>query len=206
MSNKTIIFWLSIIAIIFIGFLSIGLLYTDDITSKRINLIISSLGTFTTVITLLIVFLPKSKFKGEIQCWDSNKPTFIAQQDGTSVQYNLISFRIINQSNSTLSNLQITCKLPILSVNQIGYDVQCISFRSIKEAFYTTIKDPIILGTSEGDNEYVIEHYIAIQRWNKGNIYISISADQIAVTTFCLKQIDKKSLLETKFTEPLILC
>lgn len=182
-----------------------GLIHIDDITNKKINLILSSLGTLATIITLLIVFLPKSKFKGEIHCWDSNKPTFISQQDGTSIQYNLISFRIINQSKSTLSNVQITCKLPILSVNQIGYDVQGISFRSIKEAFYTTIKDPVILGTSEGDNEYLIEHYIAIQRWNKGNIYISISADQIAVTTFCLKQINKNSLLETKFSDPLIL-
>ncbi|MEY5000961.1 MAG: hypothetical protein RLZZ211_997 [Bacteroidota bacterium] len=205
MNRKNLIYTLSIIAVFIVASLFIGLYYTDDITNKRINLIMASLGTTATVLTLIIVFLPKSKFKGEIHCWNSNKPSFIAQQGNTHTQYDLISFKIINKSSTTLSKVQITCKLPISIINQIGYEPQGISFRSVKEALYTTLKEPIILGVTQGDEEYTIEHYIAIQKWNKGNIYISISTDQISVTTFCLKQEHKKSLFSSKFSDPLIL-
>jgi hypothetical protein len=51
------------------------------------------------------------------------------------------------------------------------------------------------LGTSYGDNEFITEHYIAFTKWNKGNIYITISADQIETTTYNFSLKNKKELI-----------
>jgi hypothetical protein len=188
MKRKNIILTLGLISLIIIVIVSYGLCQTDEITNKIVTLLLSGLGTIATISALVIVFLPKPKFKGEVYCYNSNKPTFVAKEKDTHVQYNLISFNIVNKSQSALSNLHITFKLPSNVINNIGYSEQDMAVKQIKESMYITLKNPVILGSSEGDNEYKVEHYIATQRWNKGNIYISISADQIEVTTVVVKK------------------
>ena len=56
----------------------------------------------------------------------------------------------------------------------------------------TSLNNPTFLGSSYGDDTYVIEHYICIHKWEKGNIYLTISADEIETTTISIKN-DMKS-------------
>ena len=193
MRKKTFFSLLIISAVLFLICLIVGLVYVDEYTNRRINLILTALSTFVTILTLLFAFIPKSKFAGKVSCWNSYPPLFVTEGN-SQIEYLKITFCIKNTKGS-LNNVQIIFRLPNYVVNPLfSYQEQGITTKVIKETMLTSLATPIFLGSSYGDDTYIIEHYICIQKWEKGNIYLTISADEIETTTISFKN-DMKSLI-----------
>lgn len=200
MRRKYYFIILIISALLFISFLIIGLLKVDnELLNKRINLLLTSISAFATIFTLVFAYMPKSKFNGLIQCWNSMPPLYFASGNH-HIEYFKITFRIFNSKGIPLNNLQIAFRVPNHLVHpHYSYKEQGLSMRVIKDTTIYSLSEPIFLGSSYGDDTYLVEHFLCLKDWKKGNIYISLSADEIETTTCSLK-INRKEELITSNT------
>jgi hypothetical protein len=153
---------------------------------------------------LLFAFIPKSKFSGKVSCWKSNPSLFVAEAN-SHVEYSKITFSIKNTKGS-LNNIQLIFRLPNYIVHpEFLYNEQGISKKVIKETLLTSLNNPTFLGNSYGDDTYIIEHYICIHRWEKGNIYLTISADEIETTTISIKNDMKSKIVKSNSKDVIFL-
>jgi hypothetical protein len=145
----------------------------------------------------VFAYLPKSKFKGNLHCWNSMPPLYFAS-DNTHIEYFNITFKIYNSKSKPLNNLQIAFRVPNTIIHPTySYKEHGLITRVIKETSIYNLTEPIFLGNTYGDNTYLVEHFLCLKHWNKGNIYITLSADEIETTTYCIKMNAKEDLIKS---------
>ena len=176
--------------------------------SSALNLLgifLSIISTATTIIALLYAFKPKPKFKGKVYCWNIRKSEFPAIGD-TNVEHQNITFLIHNTSGMSLSNLQVSLRIPGQLVHPYkDYSHYGLNTRIIKETYVYTLVESTFLGNSYGDDDYLLEQSLCLQKWDKGNIYLTIWANEIETSTFKLDKRSKLELINSNSGEKLIM-
>ena len=185
--------------ILTIGLISLAIYYRNcESIINIIEILLSIVSTITTIIAFLYAFKPKPKLKGKVNCRNTGKSEFPVIGD-TSVEHKNITFKIQNTSGMSLSNLQVSLRIPSQLVHPYKvYSNYGLKTRIIKETYIYTLIEPTFLGSSYGDDSYLIEQFLCLQKWEKGNIYITISANEIQTSTFKFDKTDKIKLITSK--------
>lgn len=172
---------------------------------QLLDIFLSIMSTATTILALLYAFKPKPKFKGKVYCWNTGKSEFPAIGD-VNVEHKNITFRIHNNSGMSLSNLQVSLRVPSQLVHPYKvYSHYGLKTRNIKETYVYTLAEPTFLGSSYGDDEYLLEQSLCLHKWEKGNIYLTIWASEIETSTFKLDKLSKIDLIHSNTSEKLIM-
>jgi hypothetical protein len=157
-------------------------MFITDIDS---SLILGGISIGISILSLGYTDMSKKKFHGlihadlllkTIQPGGPNQPSF-----------SQVNFRILNLSGVSINNFTVTFRLPNKIFHEKSQNDQHLKYFKFGETVIATSDVLKFIGTESGFCDVVFEHYINLNDWNKGNILLTLSGDNIEPTTYIFK-------------------
>ena len=163
------------------------------------NLLSVTLGGIAIITSTVALGLSDKKqktLKINLDFWKIRDSHSIAAENNAQVK--LFAFEICNMCNEALNEFIVSIRLPDRNYYQSNQNLQNHRYFSFGESIIAQNDTLKYLGISKDDNYIRIEHYLKnIDNWNKGNIAVTISANNFTPKTFIIKPSEKQKILNS---------
>lgn len=183
-------YWIMAGAVILIGVVfTLFNRHYQILTSEESNLFIALLALIIAILSIGIADGRPHRFNGTVVISRSYPTT----AGGKVISWQVV-FEVRNQSQQPMEGLLLRFRIPSAILAKPGDQ----GFR-IYHSGETTIavSDAMgFLGTEKEDRTVSFYHDLKLNEWNKGNIYVSVSAHGHAPRTFCWKRIERDKVMK----------
>jgi hypothetical protein len=175
------------------------------LTIEDSSFILSIIAGAVSILSLGLATMKGLSFEGNVSCWHIPSQSITANNNsivpiGT---YNLITFKIDNQSKEPIKSLTVNFRVPSMILCKLPGHNHYLNYFEFKDTTIITATPLKFLGNTKGDCDLILEHYLNIESWDKQRvIYITIAGDNITPTTFKLKFDEKQLILNSNSTNP----
>ncbi len=189
-------YWLilAVWLIFFVGVFVSNLIF-NYLNFQDVGILLAGISLGISLFALGLADQKKQKFNGTIDAWSKRVVTSKALNVPSS-WYDSVKVHIINKDKDPIQNFTVSMRVPEAILHNT-HDVKY--FRTVRFGESSILIFDILrfLGVGEADNFIRLQPAFLLDNWNKGNIFITISGDNISPTTFTIKLGQKEELINS---------
>lgn len=169
------------------------LVYVDTkkelIANDQLNLVIALAAILISLFAIGLSDPAPMKLKIKVEMWFTAK-----NENSKDKTYRKFAFGVTNNSWHPIKNLIINFRMPSRIINPALQHDQIYNEFKYAESIILNNDDFKYLGVRE-DKEARYEHFLYLDEWEKGNIYVSVTGDEHESKTYKVSPSNKEGLL-----------